>query len=182
MDRRVHRRTFWLFLAGCLMASAAQSAGKPVPFERMQFFVGSWTGTGEGQPGRSTVERSYSLALDGRFIEVHNRSVYAPQEKNPKGEVHEDRGFIGWDRALHRFVFRQFHTEGFVNHYVADTLGVQADSVVFTSVAIENIPAGYRARETYRIIDTNTFIERFEIAEPNGPFEVYSQATFKRKR
>ena len=37
-------------------------------------------------------------------------------------------------------------------------------SVVFSSAAIENIPAGYRARETYRIVDANTFIERFEIA------------------
>ena len=37
-------------------------------------------------------------------------------------------------------------------------------SVVFSSAAFEHVPAGYRARETYRIVDANTFIERFEIA------------------
>jgi hypothetical protein len=34
---------------------------------------------------------------------------------NKTGEIHEDMGMIGYDRARERFVFRQFHVEGFVN-------------------------------------------------------------------
>jgi hypothetical protein len=170
-----------LALAGT--AAVSGSAGpKPTPWDRMQFFVGSWTGAGHGQPGISTVEREYTFALQERFIEVRNKSTYLPQEKNPTGEVHEDRGFISWNRARHRFVLRQFHVEGFVNQYVADSLGGAADTIVFTSETIENIPSGYRARETYRILGPDTFIERFEIAQPDSSFALYSEATFKRKK
>lgn len=171
-------------LAAALAGVAvAQTAGpKPSPWDPVRFFVGSWTGTGQGQPGRSTIEREYRFALRDRFIEVRNTSTYPAQEKNPKGEVHEDRGFISWDKGRRRFVLRQFHVEGFVNHYVADSLGSSPDSIVFTSEAIENIPAGFRARETYRIVGPDEFTERFEIAEPNSPFTVYSEARLKRKK
>ena len=160
----------------------AQSAAKPSPWEPLRFLVGTWTGVGTGETGTSTVERQYAFTLNDRFLEVRSKSTYLPQEKNPKGEVHEDRGFVSWDRARRRFVYRQFHVEGFVNHYVADSVGAPIDSVVFRSEAIENIPAGYRARETYRILGPDEFVERFEMAEPNRAFSVYSETRLKRKK
>lgn len=162
--------------------AAEPSTPKPSPWEPIRFFLGSWTGTGQGQPGTSSVDREYRFALRDRFIEVRNTSTYEPQEKNPRGEVHEDRGFISWDRGRRRFVLRQFHVEGFVNQYVADSVAVPADSIVFRSESIENIPPGFRARETYRILGPDEFMERFEIAEPNGEFAVYSEARLKRKK
>lgn len=42
--------------------------------------------------GTSQVEREYEFVLTGTFLFVKNKSTYAPQEKNPKGEVHEDWG------------------------------------------------------------------------------------------
>ena len=54
--------------------------------------------------------------------------------------------------------------------------------VAFVSEALENIPAGYRARETYTILSPDEFIERFDIAEPGKDFELYSEARFKRVR
>ena len=83
-----------------------------------------------------------------RFIQVRNRSIYLPREKNPKGETHEDIGFLGFDSSRKRMVFRQFHSEGFVNQYVLE-LNSTPDRLVFTTEAIENIPSGFRARETY---------------------------------
>ena len=163
-------------------ATAQAPVKKPSPWEPLRFFVGSWTGVGIGQPGTSTVERDYSFTLNDRFLEVRNKSTYVPQEKNPRGEVHEDRGFMSWDRSRRRFVFRQFHVEGFVNQYVADSVAASADSIVFRSEAIENIPDGYRARETYRILGPDEFLERFEMAKPSGEFAVYSESRFKRKR
>jgi hypothetical protein len=53
-------------------------------------------------------------------------------------------------------------------------------TIVFVSEAIENIPAGYRARETYTILSRGEFTERFDIAEPGKDFELYSEARFKR--
>ena len=77
---------------------------------------------------------------------------------------------------------KQFHVEGFVNHYVADSVMASPDSIVFRSEAIENIPPGFRARETYRILGPGEFVERFEMAEPNSEFAMYSEARFKRKK
>jgi hypothetical protein len=55
-------------------------------------------------------------------------------------------------------------------------------TMVFVSEAIENIPAGYRARETYTIVSRDEFIERFEIAEPGRDFEPLGSISPTRQR
>ncbi len=143
--------------------------------------VGRWSGTTEGQPGKGTVEREYERILGARFIQARNRSTYPPQEKNPKGEVHEDLGIFSFDSARKRIVLRQFHIEGFINQYV-----LEPDSppgrLVLTSEAIENIPAGWRARETLVFSGPDQVEEIFELAEPGKDFEVYSRNRLTRVR
>ena len=171
-----------LVLVGWLLMSLVGVAQKPPvadPFERLAFLIGKWEGASDGQPGKGTVRREYARALNTRFVRVHNRSEYPAQPKNPKGEIHEDEGFFSFDKARKRVVFRQFHTEGFVNTYLEDAESSTA-KVVFTSEAIENIPAGFRARETYLVRGADAFEEVFELAEPNKPFEVYSRTRFTR--
>ncbi len=146
---------------------------------RVRFLLGSWEGTSDGQPGKGTVRRRYTLLLKDQFIEVRNTSTYPPQEKNPKGEMHEDIGYISLDRTRKRLVLRQFHVEGFVNQYVEDS-SPSSGTMSFTSEAIENIPDGYRALETYTMLGADEFEEVFEIAEPAKAFEVYSRSRFKR--
>ena len=158
---------------------AGQQSNAADPFERVSFFIGRWEGTSEGQPGKAAVRREYTRVLNSRFIRVHNRSEYPPQDKNPKGEIHEDEGFVSFDRARKRLVFRQFHVEGFVNQYVEDA-DTSTSRVVFTTEAIENIPAGWRARETYVVHGPDEFEEVFELAEGGKPFELYSRARLKR--
>lgn len=55
-------------------------------------------------------------------------------------------------------------------------------TIVFTSESIENIPAGWRSRETYKIIGADGFVEVFELAGPGKDFEVYSEARLLRKK
>jgi len=55
-------------------------------------------------------------------------------------------------------------------------------TIVFTAEGIENIPAGWRARETYKIVGPDEFTEVFELAGPGKDFEVYSEGHFKRKK
>ena len=102
----------------CLTVARAQQPVGTDPFESLSFMIGRWEGTSEGQPGKAKVQREYRRALNSRFIHVRNRSDYAPQERNPKGEIHEDEGWFSFDRARKRLVLRQFHLEGFVNQYV----------------------------------------------------------------
>lgn len=140
--------------------------------------AGEWRGEGKGQPGTASVERTYRWVLGGRYLESRNRSTYAPQPENPKGEVHEDVGYISYDKARKKLVSRQFHVEGFVNQYILDSS--TADGFVFVSEAIENIPAGFRARESLRLVGDDQLEETFEIAEPDKDFEVYSKTTLTR--
>jgi hypothetical protein len=162
----------------CALADAQQRPAVDT-WEPIRFLLGSWDGEVSGQPGTGKSQREYKLALNNRFIEVRNKSTYPAQPKNPKGEVHEDWGMISFDRSRKKFVLRQFHVEGFVNQFTS-TVGPEK-SLRFDSEAIENIPAGYRARETYTVVGPDEFVERFELAEPGKEFEVYSETRFKRR-
>ncbi|HTM33916.1 MAG TPA: hypothetical protein VL263_21530 [Vicinamibacterales bacterium] len=153
----------------------------PDPFARVSFLVGRWEGTSEGQPGAGKVTREYSLTLNRKFIRVQNRSEYPVQDKNPKGEIHQDEGFISFDRSRKKLVLRQFHVEGFVNQYVEDDSSFPSH-IVFTTESIENIPAGWRARETYVVLGPDEFEEVFELAEDGKSFQLYSRARLKRIR
>jgi hypothetical protein len=155
-------------------------AKKPDPWEPVRFLIGRWTGASQGQPGTGKSEREYGFTLNNRFIEVRNRTTYPPQEKNPKGETHEDRGMMSHDRVAKKIVFRQFHIEGFVNHYILDSVSADGRTVVFVSAALENLPSGFRARESYTRTGDDTFTELFEIAGPGKDFEKYSEAHFVR--
>jgi hypothetical protein len=160
---------------------APQGASKPDRFAALRFLAGTWRGDQAGQPGRGTAERTYQFILNDRFLQETNTSTYPPQEKNTSGEVHHHMSMISYDTARKLFVFRQFHTEGFVNTYV-QRASADDKTIVFVSEAIENIPAGYRARETYTILSRDEFTERFEIAEPGKDFELYSEARLQRVR
>jgi hypothetical protein len=160
-------------------ALARQTARPPQPLAPLDPFIGRWQGTSEGQPGKGTQQREYSRVLQSRFVEGRTKAVYPPQEKNPKGEQHEDLGIFSYDRARKTIVFRQFHAEGFMNQYVMKPIDTPG-TLVFESEAIENIPPGYRARETYTFIGADEFEEVFELAEPGKDFSIYSRARLKR--
>lgn len=140
------RKVILLMLLAPLLG-VAQETRRADPWPPFVFFVGSWKGTGKGQPGVSKVERRYQFILDGKFMEVKHKSVYEPQPKNPKGETHEDLGFVSYDRGRKQHLFRQFHTEGFVIHYLVESISTDNKVIVFQSESIENIPSGWRARE-----------------------------------
>jgi hypothetical protein len=63
--------------------------------------------------------------------------------------VHEDLAYLSYDRSSKAFKTRQFYVAGFVSEYVATPTG--SSEIVFTSQSLENIPVGWRARETWRI-------------------------------
>ena len=176
-----HRARAAVLLMLCLIpvvAAAQQPAAEPT-LSVLDRFVGRWQGTSEGQPGNGTVEREYTRILNGRFVHARNRSVYPPQKQNPKGEQHEDVGIFSVDRARKRIVLRQFHVEGFVNQYVQEPPGGDG-KLVFVTESIENIPAGWRARETYTFVGSDELEEVFELAQAGKPFEVYSRTRLRR--
>jgi hypothetical protein len=144
-------------------------------------FLGTWQGDVNGEPGTGKAERTYRFTLRDRFIEITNKSVYPPQEKNPKGEIHEDIGFVSYDAKAKKFMLRQFHVEGFVNQFALESLDEQQRTLVFVSTAIENISPGWRAKETYHFVNNDEFVESFALAQPGKDFATYSETRFHRK-
>ena len=169
----------FVFLPIILFAQTEEKEDIWAPFK---FFVGRWEGTGGGEPGVSKVEREYRFILGGKFLKAENKSTYEPQKENPKGEIHENLDLISYDRGRKKFVFRQFHLEGFVNQYVLDSLAPDGKTITFVTESIENIPAGWRARESYRILSDSEFVETFSLAAPGKEFEVYTENRLKRKK
>ena len=170
-----------LALALLPLLTPAQTVVKNDTWQNLRYFIGTWKGTGKGEPGNSDLERVYELVLNNKFMNVKHKSSYQPQPRNPKGETHEDWGYISFDRARKVYVLRQFHVEGFVTQYYAQTLTADGKSIVFLSENLENLSAGFRARETYRILNENEFVEIFELAPPGKEFSVYSENHFKRQ-
>jgi hypothetical protein len=183
-ERHLRTGSMAVCLAFSAMLLAPPLAGSipsppPDPLAPVRDLIGRWQGTTEGQPGKGDVEPEYTPLLGTRFVHVRNQSRYRPQDKNPKGETHQDLGVFSFDKSRQRIVFRQFHGEGFVNQYVTEA-ATKPGILVFTSEAIENIAAGWRARETYRMLGPDEIEEVFELAEPGKDFETYSHTRLRR--
>ena len=177
--------TLFVLATALLALSAAEPPGptkKVDPFKPLRVLVGKWEGDVQGEPGSGKAEREYVFVLNDHFIQVRNSSTYPPQEKNPKGEMHHDLGFISYDKATRKLTLRQFHVEGFVNQFALESISEDNRTIVFTTTSIENIPPGWKAKETYRIISDDEFTETFALAKPNRAFATYSETHFRRKK
>jgi hypothetical protein len=173
-------RTKTLPVLAAAFLAAAGSEAQPDPWAPLRFLEGKWEGPASGQPGKGVSSRECRFELNGRFLWTRNRAVYEPQKPGDKPEVHEDVGIFSYDRGLKKLVLRQFHVEGFVNEYTLDSAPADGKSLEFTTVRIENIPAGWRARESYRIVSADEFVETFSLAGPGKDFAVYSETRLKR--
>jgi hypothetical protein len=147
----------------------------------VRFLLGTWEGTSSGHVGSGTVRREYRFVLRDQFIEERNTSTYLPQEKNPKGEVHEHISYISYDRARRQLVLRQFHGERFVIQYAQESAS-SGGTLTFVSESMENTPEVWRARETYILLGPDELEEVFELAGAGKPYEVYSRTWLKRIR
>ncbi len=174
--------TVILFVALAVSVGPASPSEEKVPevWRPFQFFVGKWEGTGEGKPGISRGAQEFTFVLGGRYLQVRNEAVFAPQERNPKGERHEDWGFFSYDQLRKAYVFRQFHVEGFVNQYVCPSPSDDGKTFIFLSEAIENLPPGFKARLTYRILDDDSFEQTFDLSAPGQEMECYSKGIMTR--
>ncbi len=166
-------------LAAFLSTSFVQAPPAEDRFAAVRFLEGRWKGTAAGEPGRGVSEREYRFEMKGRYLSVKNKSTWEIVKGKTEPEIHEDWGLFSYDRNLKTVVLRQFHIEGFVNEY--RLTANEPDRREFTTVQIENLPAGFMAREVYRIVSKDEFIESFSIAEPGKEFQPYSETRFRRE-
>ncbi|WP_242344155.1 hypothetical protein [Anaeromyxobacter terrae] len=166
--------TLLLFTVALAAPADAPPAPAADPLVPILFLEGRWKGQSSGEPGKGVSVREYRLELRGRYLVGRNRSVWDPKTRDAKPEVHQDMGVFSYDKAAKKIVLRQFHVEGFVNEYVLDGTSPDGKTFTFVTVRIENIGAGWRAREVYERVSQDEVIETFSQAAPGKGFETYS--------
>ena len=128
--KSTYRKPIAIFFAylSILGFGVTSIAGEQEPADAWEFvrnFEGDWTGTADGQFGKSTVDRTYTFVLDAAYLHEKDLSTYPPQDRNPDGEVHEHWSFFSHDHARQVLVLRQFHDERIVNQSGQTRLGWQ---------------------------------------------------------
>lgn len=146
----------------------------------LRVFEGKWEGTTAGKPGHGTTSREYRFELEGRFLTQRDKSVYQPADPAAKPLVHEDFGVFSYDSNLKKIVWRQFHNEGMVNEYTLESVSADGKSLEFATTRIENLPAGFRAKKTYRVVSSDEIAETFWLAPPGQDFALYTESRIKR--
>lgn len=150
-------------------------------WENLRALAGSWQGTGQGTPGTSAIQRSYSLILQDKFVRADNVSRFEPKEGQAEGETHQDLSIFSFDRARRVVVLREFHGEGYVNRYTLTEIGPEAKTLTFVTEAVENGPPGLRARLVIHLDDPGSIREQFDLAFPGKDFAACVTADLQRE-
>ena len=166
-------------IACITFTAAGGTAAQADPWTPLRFLEGVWTGSGAGTSGDSVVVQTYTFILNRHFLKMETRSEFKPQDKNPKGEIHEDFGIFSYDEQRKTFVMRGFYVEGFVNQYVAKTAEDGA-SLMFETESIENAPAGTKARLEFLKKGPHEIEQNFYVAWPGRDFTCYSTNKLKK--
>lgn len=148
------------------------------PWARWQFLVGSWEGTGSGEPGQGAGTFSFAFELDGKILVRRSRVDYPPKPGEKTGLSHQDLVMVYpySDGSSFRAIY--FDTEGHVINY-AVTFPEKQPAVIFES---DPSQPGPRYRLTYDADAKGNLTVKFSIAPPGGPFKVYVAGTSRRKQ
>lgn len=174
-----------LFFFAALLSPRAGRSQETKPgdvWRPFRYFLGSWEGTATGKFGKGAVESQYDLILDGSFLQVNLRAKYEPRARYPEGELHREMAMLSFDRAAGKYVLRQFHNETIFNEYTTESISPDGHTIVMVTRHIENYAPGWRARETWKILGPDEFVEIFELAAPGKDFVTYVENRFRRKR
>lgn len=175
----MHKLTAFVGLLLLTSVATAQDAKKDV-WAPLRPLVGQWEGTGEGNSGKSRLTTEFRFVIGAKYLESKTKAVFDPQEANPKGETHEDWGIISYDRSRKKFVFRQFHVEGFVNQYLLESQSEDGKTMVFVTEKVENGPPGLGARLTYTLLGDDELRVLFELKWPGKEFETCNENHLRR--
>ena len=150
------------------------------PWSPVRVFEGKWEGAITGKPGKQFSSREYQFVLGGTFLSQRDHSVYETKSPDATPKVRDDFGYFSYDTFLKKMVWRQFHSEGFVNEYRLESVSTDGKFLEFITVRIENLAPGWRAKKSYRVLSADKIEETFSLAPPGKDFDVYTVAHLRR--
>ena len=166
------------FIFALVLITATPIFSQENALEKLQFIIGNWSGTGTGFGNNtSTITASYTFVMNKKYIEVKHESYFKPTAKNTKGEYHTDKGFISFDTARHKIIYRQFNNEGYINQYVLNTKHSNLKKLVFETEKIENFVPGGKARLTIEKINKKEISTTFDVYFPNKGYTCFGANT-----
>ncbi len=170
-----HLRILLLF-AFIAISAIAQSD----PWSPVRVFEGQWEGSITGKPGKQLSSREYQFVSHDIFLSQRDHSVYEAKSPDEMPKTREDFGYFSYDRFLKQIVWRQFHSEGFVNEYRLESISTDGKALEFVTVRIENLAPGWRAKKSYRVLSSDEIEETFSLAPPGKDFDAYTVAHLRR--
>jgi len=168
-----------LWILPVVFLAAISALAQSDPWAPLRAFEGKWEGDTSGKPGKWTTSREYRFELNGKFMFQRDKSQYQPSDPAGKPLLHEDFGVFSYDTSLKKILWRQFHSEGFVNEYALESASEDGKSLEFVTTHIENLP-GFRAKKQYRVVSASDIEETFWLAPPGKELAVYTVAHLKR--
>lgn len=155
---------FIILITALLIAVTIQAQ---TGLSRFEMLAGKWEGNGEGfGNAKSKITAEYAWLMNKQYMEIKHRSVFEPTQQNQEGEIHEDIGIISFDKAENAVVFRQYHTEGYMNEYILNDSLSTSDVLVFETREIENFVPGGKARFTIKILSDHELETVFDVGFP----------------
>ena len=171
------RRMLLVFIVLLPSLVVAQTEEIKDDWAALKFLEGKWI---DEKPGVSKVKQEYEFIFKGKYLQMRTKAVFEPTEKNPEGEVHEDLGIFSYDQFRKTFVFRQFHSEGFINQYILDKKDSATKELTFISEQIENAPEGTKAKVIFKFIAEDEIEQSFHVAWPGKEYACFALNKLKR--
>lgn len=123
---------FIVFFMALIVSSPIKSQDNADPLDRFTHLIGVW----EHHSPSDTIMHVYKKVLGGKFIKMNTTAFFYGDD----GEIttHSDEGYVSYDQDRKKYVFRQFHSEGFINTYVLDEDKSTPEFYVWVSEHVEN--------------------------------------------
>ena len=171
-----------LLMTLLVIALSGVSFSQTNNFEKFDFLLGEWTGTGRGFGNEeSKIQSEFKLIMNGKYIQIKNNSKFEPTESKPKGEKHIDWGIVSFDKKRKKIIYRQFNSEGYVNQYVLNDSLSSASKLIFETELIENFAEGGRARWTIKKHGDNEIETIFDVSFPGKEFACFGTNKLTKK-
>ncbi|NNF34817.1 MAG: hypothetical protein HKN68_11940 [Saprospiraceae bacterium] len=125
-------RILLTFFIIAIAASPMKCQGKLDLMDRFSYFLGQW----EHNSTSDTISHTYKKVLSDQFIKMNTSAFFYGDDDGIN--THTDEGYISYDQDRRKYVFRQFHSEGFINTYVLDEDKSTPVFYVWNSEHVEN--------------------------------------------
>ena len=144
------------------------------PLDKLAFFLGTW----EHFNTTDSISHHYEKVLNGHFIKMKTEARFFPIDG--EASQHQDEGFFSWDKVRNALVFRQFHSEGFINTYVLNSKTSTDKFYVFESEQVEN-GFGLIAKLTIELLSPNEYKMILHLGKRKDELEACQWINAKRK-